>query len=463
MLTAYTNTDSHTSDTFPLFEAAVAHLPAETRSGAKPRLDTYANKGAEAGQRPGRDLSPATVDHNLKQDARYAALKFLWQISSLDRVRTCRRVSVRPGNTVDVRYDSDTHASGFAGLATCGSVWACPTCSARIQAERREELRKLMEWAKRNNFIVLFTTATLRHRKGQELNDLWDALSGCFKSVRTNGSVRKVRKEIGMDGYVRTVEVTVGGNGWHPHIHQLYILRVPEITDDEIDKLRDTEFAAWQKAAVKAGLGAPLKDHYRIEVINGGEVGDYLVKSGYEPREGEIARQRSAGSAAYELSGAATKEARRGSRTPFQVLQDFSETGNADDADLWLEYEQASKGRRALTWSNGLKDEAGINDRSDDDIASEEMGDSDDNIFGIEDWGRDVAPEPVLASQLKTAVTEGGKVGGRLGAMRLGMAFCRAHGIAIIGDPQDHRLRKDRQAMATGQSRRRRSPASLTP
>lgn len=69
---------------------------------------------------------------------RWVARGVLWEVSSLPRVKKCGRVTVRGSGHVDVRKTAD--AVGFAGLHTCGSVWACMVCNAKIQAVRRLEL-----------------------------------------------------------------------------------------------------------------------------------------------------------------------------------------------------------------------------------------------------------------------------------------------------------------------------------
>src|SRR5262245_17620255 len=61
---------------------------------------------------------------------RYEMRTELWKLSTLDRVRKCGRVSRLPGGQVGARTARER--SGYAGLTTCGSVWACPRCAARI-------------------------------------------------------------------------------------------------------------------------------------------------------------------------------------------------------------------------------------------------------------------------------------------------------------------------------------------
>jgi hypothetical protein len=58
---------------------------------------------------------------------------------------------------------------------------------------------------------------------------------------------------------------------------------------------------------------------------------------------------------AREVTSSYTEES-RGGRSPFKILTDGLATGADDDLDLWAEWEQASFGRRQLTWSLGEHD-----------------------------------------------------------------------------------------------------------
>src|SRR5690606_3306120 len=66
-----------------------------------------------------------------------------------------------------------------------------------------------------------------------------------------------------------------------------------------------------------------------------------------------------------------------GSRMPFEVAQGAA-AGLADDVPLWHEYEYAAHGIRAMYWSNGLRallaDLVDLDDRSDEEIAAEDVG-----------------------------------------------------------------------------------------
>lgn len=384
-----------------------------TRFGSTQTAEAQVGAGKEASRSENAKSSEART-------ARWQALGLLWDMSSLARVRKCGRVAILPGGQVGVRKKSE--AVGYAGLASCGSVWACPRCSARIMAVRRLELGVLIAGAAAAGMTVAFGTVTLRHRQGQPLAQLWDALSQGQRGVTNATKVKRIRQQLGRVGYVRATEVTYGGHGWHPHVHTIQLFE-GDVSQEQLDELRDAEFAVWRRQAVNRGLGAPMKKRYELRRVVDADVefSDYFVKGVYNPSVARAAK-----SVGFEMTGSQTKKG-RGSRTPWQVLEDFGRTGDLDDWDVFQEYEQASKGKRALVWSNGLKKMFGIGEIEDEQIADEEIGDQDDTLFWVTDWGP-IAADALLGGRLLGAVRAGGLSGG--------LAFCRKHEIPTsVGSP----------------------------
>lgn len=376
-----------------------------------------------------RDLREVKRDAERARElrsARFAALRVLWDQSTLAGVRGCRRSVIDAAAGVQVRQSGD--AVGLAGLRTCGSVWACPVCSARIQAERRAELVQLVAWASARGHAIAFGTYTLRHKQGQPLVELLDAVQGGYRAVGQARGPRRVREELGYVGQVRAIEVTCGCNGWHPHLHTVLIFEGPQtgdITQADLDRLADAEFSVWEKQAAKRGLGQPLRERWQLKLVSPGEeeaVGEYLAKAVYRPP----AQEKDAKAVGYELQGSQTKDGKRGSRTPWQLLESVQATGDADDMDLWTEYEQATKGRQALVWSQGLKKLAGIGEKTDEEVAAEEVGDASATLFVVPDWSPFIR-DARLISELLNAVDEGGKAGG--------LAWCAAHGVRTKEPP----------------------------
>ena len=380
---------------------------------------------SEAPSEPQGPRSGTGSEPSKARTERWRALGVLWDVSGLDRVRKCGRVVVAPGGIVGVRKKGE--AVGYAGLATCGSVWACPRCSARIMAVRRMELGSLIAWAARLGMTVAFGTVTLRHRKDQGLAELWAALNKGPQGVTNATKVKRLRNELGRVGYVRATEVTHGGNGWHPHIHTIQLFK-GEVSQEQLDELRDAEFSVWKRQALNRGLGAPVKKRYELRKVVDAErkFSDYFVKSVYDPSAEPVydpSVERAAKSVGFEMTGSLTKKGRRKeSRTPWQVLEDFGRTGDMDDLDVWHEFETASKGKRALVWSPGLKDLVKVEDIEDETIAEQELGSLADTLFGVADWSP-IVRRPELGSLLLGAVQSGGMAGG--------LAFCREHGIAV--------------------------------
>lgn len=379
-----------------------------------------ATLGASHGRRNGR--AAGGNETSRQRNERWAAMRVLWAASSLPRVRTCKRHSVRPMGTVDVRRTNldGSGTVGFAGLATCGSVWACPLCSARIQAVRRLELGVLVATAESQGMTVAFGTVTLRHKQGQPLAMLWEALNKANQGVTNATRVKRLRKQLQRVGYVRATEVTHGNNGWHPHIHSLQLFE-GDVTQEQLDELADAEYSVWRRQALNRGLGEPLRERYELRRVTNASVefSDYFAKGVYDP---SVAR--SAKSMSFEMSGSATKRAKlASSRTPFQILADVVKTGDADDFALWEEYEQASKGRRALVWSPGLRDAMNIAELTDEEIAEQEIGSEEDVLFSIADW-TPIAKNPRLGGELLSVVAAAG--------FATGLRFCQEHGILTL-------------------------------
>lgn len=383
-------------------------------------VDDGSDPSADKGKRVSEEL---IAKASKIRTSRWQALGLLWDMSTLERVRKCGRVPVLPGGCVGVRRKDEV--VGYAGLATCGSVWACPRCSARIMAVRRLELGVLIAEAADQGLTVAFGTVTLRHRKGQSLSMLWDAVTKGYRGVTNATKVKRLRKALGRVGYVRAFEVTYGGNGWHPHIHTLQLFE-KGVTQDQLDELRDAEFAVWKRQAVNRGLGAPMKKRYELRKVADANVqfSDYFAKGVYDPSV-----PRASKSVGFEMTGSMTKKGRKGSRSPWQVLEDFGQSGDLDDWDVWEQYEQASKGKRALVWSPGLKKMFGVGKKGDEEIADEEVGDRDDTLFWVTDWSV-IAGQSHLGGQLLGEVHRGG--------LTAGLAFCRQHGIpTAVGVPDD--------------------------
>ena len=288
-------------------------------------------------------------------------------------------------------------------------MWACPVCAAKVAAERADDLGSVLGWAVEQGHTVGFLTLTLRHWTGQRLADLWDALSAAWTSIvqgeawsgeadhayrkrfdkwetdRANGwkgsrpRPRPVRRQglaetYGILGWVRAVEAPHGPNGWHPHVHVPLIFQGPA-SDAWVELVGEEMFRRWRRTLARLGYEA-VRDHGGLHIQvshDADELAGYLAKH-----------------LALEATHGHVKTARNGSelRAPFQILGDLTKHGDAADLSVWREWEQASKGRRQLTWSKGIRGLAGLidQDRSDEEIAEDDLGTDDLLILDRETW-----------------------------------------------------------------------------
>ena len=373
-----------------------------TRAAERP-LENIANSCALAGQRP---------DY---RGERWAARGVLWDLSTVKRCRDCGRVPVTADGSVQVRANGVT--VGYAGLASCGSVWLCPVCNSKIMAVRRLEVGTALAWMLGQGSVA-FGTYTVRHHSAAPLRGTWKSLTACWAALGRDKGVREARRDLGLVGTIRPAEVTHGVNGWHPHLHPSLGFR-HELTTADVAQLQSVTVAAWVRAADRLGLSTPSAAAQDLHLVTGSraasDLGDYFTKATYGP---------SVDSVAWESTSTQTKSRTRaeGSRTPWQLLDAVRLDGDADALDLWHQWESGSKGMRALTWSRGLRAAAGLDvEATDEDIAAAEVGTREDAGIVVTDWSPIVA-NPRLGAGLLAAV-------GPAGNWNEGRRFADAHGI----------------------------------
>lgn len=346
---------------------------------------------------------------DLARSERWRVRGLLWKVSDLRRVRSCGRITTRNTREVDVRANGVS--VGFSGLAVCGSVWACPVCNSKIQAVRRLEVGVAVTQALAAGGGAAFGAYTLRHHCLSDPDGLWRALSTCWRAVAQDRQVREVRESLGHVGIVRSAEVTHGRNGWHPHLHPIHLFDSP-VSASDVTALHTVQMGAWVRAAERLGLEAPTTQAQHLHRVTGSnaneELSQYLAK------------------VSWEMTSTQTKRGTGDSRTPWDLLRSVWESEDIqtarEDLDLWHRYEAFSKGKRALTWSRGLRARVGLDREAEDqEIAEAAPGDDSDAVLTVLDWSpfmRDAR----LGAGLLAAVGVGGDVGA-------GVKWCEAHGV----------------------------------
>lgn len=315
-------------------------------------LGNHANNAATPGH-------GATGQEGNRRSDRYRARQWLSEVTGLKRVGRCGRVSVIEGGEVLLKVSGDegNRQAGFGGLSTCGSVWACPVCSAKIAARRTTELEQILTWNANRGGSVALGTFTMKHHPGHSLKKLRKALSEAWRHITESRTWKSERKALGMDHYVRAIECTDGENGWHPHIHLLMLFDGP-ISQELVDEFTADLYELWSDGLAKNEITASREHGVDVRMGTGAldGLGKYLSKL------------------TYEAAGGRFKRGRKGGRTPFELLDDAINDGLASDFDRWFEWEQGSRGMRQLVMSRDLKKLALVEEIKDEEIAEEDEG-----------------------------------------------------------------------------------------
>jgi hypothetical protein len=257
-------------------------------------------------------------------------------------------------DSIAIKRQVSGDSARLNGVTTCKSVWACPICSARICAARQVEVAAAMKAHIDAGGYVFLLTRTFPHELDMPVAELLEkekVARAMFRNSRRWRAGKNART-----GYICSLEVTRGDNGWHPHTHELVFatpdafgetteLNGGKLTSRVIDELKET----WYECLRKAGLceRSQMSDvlAHGLDVRGGQWAAEYVAKFGRDQKWGmsrEITKHASkVGGGLHGLH-------------PFQLL-DFSMRGDDVAGQLFREYVAAFQGKRMLSWSKGLK------------------------------------------------------------------------------------------------------------
>lgn len=273
------------------------------------------------------------------------------------------RCSWTLGQTVGLMHDGSRPA-GYSGLERCSSIWSCPHCSAVIRAGRAAEIEQAVTAHQATGGSVVFFTGTVRHHQGDKLGDTLGQVLDAWSRLRRNKGWRLMKSRYGIAHYIRSIEVTGNfsdeGNGWHPHCHSLLFLD-GDISDEQVKSLRGDLFHYWASAVEALGGKRPTEKGLDLQKCD--KEGKVLARY-----VGKI-QEKKRWTAGAELARFDAKNGRgEDSISPFELLDDDGDMPASRRGHLWREYYTATKGRRAITWSRGLKKLYSIGEKTDEEI-----------------------------------------------------------------------------------------------
>ena len=224
-------------------------------------------------------LRAPNVNPMARRVERFALQSVARSILPTSRTAKCLRIRAFDRD-VQVWKSKEHKTASYAGLQTCGSVWTCPVCAAKIAERRRVELLDAMDMHKAAGGFVYLLTLTTPHQRADVLSDLLGQQGKALQAFLRDKTVKKIFAEMGYLGQVRALEVTHGrkgtNNGWHPHFH---ILQFCQVNGNEVDRKDWTArlYLRWCAYCEKSGLGTPSFAH-GIKLDTGDKASDYVAK-----------------------------------------------------------------------------------------------------------------------------------------------------------------------------------------
>ncbi len=348
------------------------------------------------------------------------------------RARDCSTSLVPLGPGVKVGVVDGRPRVG--GLMRCGDVHGCPHCRNAIMKGKADMLEEIADWAVKGGRYVYHVTLNHRHYRGERpmwvrdeyarieqettarainrqrekaedatarwlayrLREEREASTNAWRRMTTGRVWRDFTAASGWVA-VRSLEVTHGKHGWHPHLHLFVSTVVP------LDGFTLAALASRWRSSFRTKYGEPDHDRQGVEhiMLHARELDtsdrDALVAlARYVTKGGDYPGQQAIKAMADEVASGTNKEGGREqdretgvklvsrSLTPWELLGSkdgapCTDAGAVAPRTLWRAYTLGMLGARAITFPKMLLRELGLSDLSD--LAAA--------------IARDEAPEPV--------------------------------------------------------------------
>lgn len=281
---------------------------------------------------------------------------------NIHRTRLCHNARAFQAESIAVRIPVDPrkNSAALAGVQTCGSIWACPCCAAKIASKRGAEISQIIDYMSEAGHVAIMVTNTARHHANMGLAEFKNKFKQAHRYFVQSRRWQDLKSKYGIQHSIKAVEGTWGlEHGWHYHQHAILFLNA-----DLLQKYSETVFSVWVIAAralwldclAKVGLDGIGEIAFDVQAEHDVKK-TYLAKLGLEDETANLD---------YELSAGHNKTS--GGAKIWQILEK-SWHGDKQASDLYIEWVEAMSGDKWITFSHGLKDLCGIAETEDEDLA----------------------------------------------------------------------------------------------
>lgn len=302
----------------------------------------------------------------------------------------------------------------FAGLQHCGLSWVCPSCGHKIQTARVEEITKTVSEYEKRGYEIYLGALTLPHYKSERLKDNIKILIQSFDRAKNHRRVKeKITQKVSFTNidqetgeiktitkpdfwYLRSFEITYGWNGWHPHLHPIFIYpKSGGFAKNHLEAFK----AQWMEELRKNDKDSEFLENRSVDFQlwdgDNKKLAEYLdkiiLKEGIDQeKQNEIFNIKS-NQAKRNLSNEITRGQNKKSRngvTPWQILEAVKNKTSLPDnipgnpRELFKEYAVATKGKSMLQACQHFYSFVNVETKEDAEILQDDQNDK--VIFSIE-------------------------------------------------------------------------------
>lgn len=261
--------------------------------------------------------------------------------------------------TRGVQVISNGDMTKILGPRACNNSWACPECTAKQMRKYSTRIAAALDALREKGLAATMFTLTIFHTAMMDCEESFFLLRKAWEIMDKQKTWRRKKKdgsyyvnagiwsqfhnEFQFTHHVKTLEVTYGSHGWHPHIHMLIWFK-----KDDLQKLADWEEKlneCWADAIDKAAKILYKNNQKSYEVrkflesktdrADSQHLGLHISKVTEGKNAGKIKEWKSGDylcgwGGNNELTGLGMKLAHNDNMTPFQMLEKAAELETTD-------------------------------------------------------------------------------------------------------------------------------------
>ncbi|MFL9948921.1 protein rep [Paraburkholderia agricolaris] len=188
------------------------------------------------------------------------------------REAACMRHRLQaPSVPVGVTERGNTHVGH---LMVCDAAHICPVCHGRKLAKDQRIVSRIVHDHYQAGGILVDTGLTVPHHIHEPLSSVRKRLEAVWKRLLSKRIWKELTRTLGIVGFIRRLEITLGPNGWHPHYHVSFLCNPAHATDIKghswktaLDDAFSIVWGSWRQAGEDAGIAVAEQAQAAVAII----------------------------------------------------------------------------------------------------------------------------------------------------------------------------------------------------